>query len=147
MEILGLLCMYTTASLEDYKTRTIDVRKVVFFGIVGLVISFFKGQYSFLSMLGGVLIGIFFYILSIVSKEKIGKGDAIIIAATGAYLGFVNTIILVWISSVLALIAGLIVVRRHKLNNEPELPFIPFMLLGYVLMLTIGTIRGVLIWD
>ena len=144
MEILGLLCMFTTAAIEDYKTRTIDVRKALLFAVAGVAISLFKGQYSMLSLLGGVSIGIVFYLVSIVSKEKIGKGDAVIIGVTGLYLGFANTIILIWISSIIALIAGLIVIKNYKFQDDVELPFVPFMLLGYVLMLSIGTIRGVL---
>ncbi|MCR4567845.1 MAG: A24 family peptidase [Pseudobutyrivibrio sp.] len=144
METVGLMCLYAITSYEDIKTRTIPVEGAIVFGVIGLLINLFTRQYSIKSLVGGLLVGGIVYIFSVLSKEKIGKGDALIIAVTGLYIGFVNTIILLWLSSILALIAGVVFVKKRKYGFDYELPFVPFLLVGYEILLMIKTIRGVL---
>ena len=144
METLGLMCLYTITAYEDVRTRTIYVEPAIVFGVLGLIINIFTKQYTYMSLFGGFLVGGVVYLFSILSKGKIGKGDALIVAVTGLYIGFVNTIVLLWISSVLALIFGLIVVKKNKYAMDYELPYVPFLLVGYGILLTVSTIRGVL---
>ena len=69
-----------------------------------------------------------------------GMGDAFIIMVTGLYLGFMDTLILLWISSVLAAVFGIITIRIYD-NKEKELPFVPFLLIGFIIQYSL---KGIL---
>ena len=82
---------------------------------------------------------------SIFSNEKIGKGDCFIIMVSGLYLGFIDVLVLIWISSLLALIYGLITIKRLKKDSNYEIPFVPFLLSGFLLMYAIHSFGSLIL--
>ncbi len=143
MEVFGLFCLYGLAAYEDIRTRQIRLLEIVVFGVAGIIMNLVFKPYPVISVLGGVLIGVLMYIFSIISHEKIGKGDALIVMVTGLYLGFMNTVIVVWVSSIMAaIIGGLYLKGKHKRLNL-ELPFVPFLLSAYCLLYLINCLGGI----
>lgn len=142
MEAIGLMCFYGLATLDDMKSKEVRVIEIIIFGIIGLIIEFTTRPYTAISIVGGVMVGLMVYLFSVLTKEKIGKGDALIVMVTGLYLGFQNTLLLVWISTILAAIIGSFVVRKSKLKIDVEIPFVPFLLMGYMLLYMISFIGG-----
>lgn len=144
METLGLVCLYGITSLDDIKTKHVQLLEIIAFGLLGIIYNIVYKPHSVASLLGGVAIGLFVMVFSVLSKEKIGKGDAYIIMVTGLYLGFMDTALLLWISSVMAFLAGIVIIRKYD-NREMEIPFVPFLLLGYLFMFAVENLRGVLL--
>lgn len=147
MEAFGLVCLYGFTAIDDMKTKRVKMWVIVAFALFGILINIISKSNSLISVLGGVGVGILLLIFSVLTKEKIGKGDAYILMVTGIYLGFINTIVLLWLSSILAAIYGIIEIRKYDNDDKAkiELPFIPFLLLGYMLLLVIqgiGVIAG-----
>ena len=138
MESFGLAILYSITAFDDLRTRQVRVMELIVFAVLGLLIDLFSPTYSWLSILGGVSIGMVLMVVSYFSKEKIGMGDALIVAVSGLYLGFVNTLILLWLSSSLTSIYGVI-------KKKQELPFIPFLTVAYVIMLMIHQMGGLLL--
>ncbi len=143
MEEIGLICFYGLATWDDVRSKKVRVIEIIIFGIVGLIIDFSIRPYSFLSILGGVMVGLMVYLFSVLTKEKIGKGDALVVIVTGLYLGFQNTLLLVWLSTILAAVIGSIIIRKNNVNTDFEIPFVPFLLMGYFFLYIISFLGGI----
>lgn len=145
MEAIGLICFYGLATWDDLRSKKVRVIEIIIFGIVGLIIDFSIRPYSFLSILGGVMVGLMVYLFSVLTKEKIGKGDAFVVMVTGLYLGFQNTLLLVWLSTILAAVIGSIIIRKNNVNTDFEIPFVPFLLMGYLIIYFISCVGGMVV--
>ena len=142
MEALGLVCLYGITAFDDYRTKHIKLMELIIFAVIGICFDIVYTKYALASILGGVGVGVAMYIFSIMSKEKIGKGDALLVMVTGLYLGFMNTVVLVWLSSVLAALVGLVLIRKYDNKVDKEMPFVPFILLAYLIMFTVNSLGG-----
>ncbi len=142
METIGLACLYGLTAMDDLKTKQVRVIEIIVFGIIGILTNIIYRPHTLLSVLGGVGIGLLTILFSYISKEKIGMGDAYIITVTGLYLGFINTAVLLWISSLLAAITGLVLIRKYD-NPKMEIPFVPFLLMAYIIMYLIHIVGGI----
>ena len=142
MEALGLICLYGITAFDDYRTKHIKLMELIIFAVIGICFDIVYTKYTLASILGGVGVGVAMYIFSIISKEKIGKGDALLVMVTGLYLGFMNTVVLVWLSSVLAALVGLVLIRKCDNKADKEMPFVPFILLAYLIMFTVNSLGG-----
>ena len=142
MREIGLILLYGLTSFDDLKTKQVRVFEIVSFGILGIVLNVISPMNSIYSIIGAILVGVVLYIFSVFSKEKIGKGDAMIVMVSGLYLGFTNVMILLWISSLLALIVGLITMKKLKVDSSYEIPFVPFLMSGFLIMYGISLFRS-----
>ena len=91
------------------------------------------------------MVGLMVYLFSVLTKEKIGKGDAFVVMVTGLYLGFQNTLLLVWLSTILAAVIGSIIIRKNNVNTDFEIPFVPFLLMGYLIIYFISCVGGMVV--
>lgn len=144
METIGLAFLYGLTAMDDLKTKQVRVIEIIVFGIIGILTNIIYKPHTLLSVLGGVGIGLLTIAFSYISKEKIGMGDAYIITVTGLYLGFIDTAVLLWLSSLLAAITGLVLIRKYD-NSKMEIPFVPFLLIAYIIMYLIHTVGGIVL--
>ena len=135
MEAAGLLGLLGVCGLEDIKLKRIRLVVVNTFAILGIVFHIIYERITWLDMLGGALIGVALLIIGYFSKEKIGYGDGLLFMATGIYLGFWNNLVLLWLSTTLAGIYGLVLMLIKKKKKNSEIPLVPFMLAVYVVSL------------
>ena len=142
MGAFGLVCMYGLTAFDDLKTKQIRAAELIIFGIIGVILELVYRYHSVISIVGGIAIGLAMLAFSIISKEKLGKGDAYVILISGLYLGFVDLLSLLWISFVYATIAGIIIIRKYDNSTSHEIPFIPFLLAGYLTLYGAHTLGG-----
>ena len=133
MEAIGLLGLLSICTYEDIRWRRIEIVSVLAFAVLGFIIHMFRMQIGLVDMFGGMLIGVLLLGISIRSGEIIGKGDALIVLVSGIYIGFWNNLILVWGASALAGIFGVVYIVRGQ--QKKELPFVPFLLSVYIIIL------------
>lgn len=143
METIGLVFLYGMTSFDDIRTRQVQLLEIIVFAVIGIIFNLYERTNSLASIIGGVLIGVAVLLFSILTNEKIGKGDAYIIMVTGLYLGFMNTLVLLWISSIFAAVIGMIILRKYDNSMQKELPFVPFLLLGYISICVLRLMGGV----
>ena len=95
---------------------------------------------------GGIAFGLAILLLSMLYREIIGAGDGLMLCVCGAYLGFVQVVMLFARAIFLAALWGLIQIGkeyiREKRPEKAEMPFIPFLLVAYgsLLVETVGVI-------
>lgn len=138
MEVLGLVGMLSICTVEDLWKRQIHLVVISAFGILGVLLHFYDGKQTALNMCGGMLVGIVLYLISILSHGKVGKGDAFLVTSMGVYLGFWNNLTILWMASVMAAIFGVVACVFFQKKKEESLPFVPFLLVAYLLFLCLG---------
>ena len=138
MDVLGLVGMLSICTVEDLWKRQIHLVVISAFGIVGVLLHFYDGKQTALNMCGGMLVGIVLYLISILSHGKVGKGDAFLVTSMGVYLGFWNNLTILWMAAVMAAIFGVVACVFFRKEKEESLPFVPFLLVAYLLFLCLG---------
>ena len=91
------------------------------------------------NMLGAILLGSIFQLLVLLTKEKaLGQGDVRIAIITGLLIGINSLIPCAYITVFSALIYGVILSRKKKKFKGLKIPFLPFMVLGIILLILIS---------
>ena len=83
----------------------------------------------------GVLPGIAFLLVSFISRGQIGQADAFVLICVGLCNGIEAVIAVISVSLVAIALVSMVMLILGRLNRKSTLPYIPFVLLGYVLYL------------
>jgi prepilin signal peptidase PulO-like enzyme (type II secretory pathway) len=94
------------------------------------------GYTPYSNMLGTLALGSIFQLVVLISKEKaLGQGDVRIAIITGILIGITNLVYWLYITIFSALIYGLILAYRKKKFKGLKIPFVPFMVLGIIVLI------------
>ena len=106
--------------------------------MAGLILQLFLGAHPFYDLLLGCLVGIVLLLIARLSREAIGYGDALMIIATGVFLGIVDNVLLILCSITAAALCSLVLLIFKINKKQDAIPFVPFMLCGYIVLLAAG---------
>jgi len=134
----GILLLYS--SITDIIRREISVGAIFVFGILGILCALFGKDISAAETVLGVLIGLLLVLVSIMTKGELGMGDGILICITGLYIGFSRNILLVMGALIMSAVFSMVLLAVRK-NMKQEYPFVPFLLMSYVIQLLLGLRR------
>ena len=131
---LTLISALSITAVSDFKYYYISDR-VIFISlavILGTYIYFLKFDEYKMYLAGMVVMFVIMLLVKVIGdkvakKECLGGGDVKLMLLVGLSLGVVNGLIALFLASVLALIATLILREKY---NEGLIPFGPFILLG-----------------
>ncbi len=141
--MLKFLTMFSVGGLilvegiRDLYKRKISMVSILLFGIFGIMIQLPHIKENWPGIVGGIFIGVIIYGLSKLTKGKIGEGDGWILMVTGIFLGFRNNIMLLLLSLWVAAAVSIFLLLLKKAKRKTELPFVCFMIPGYILLLII----------
>ena len=133
--VLGVFLLIE--GIRDLQKHKVSMITVMIAGILGVIFQFGIIQENGLEILGGILIGIVLLLLAKITREKIGYGDGWIFVVTGIYLGFHSNMYLLLLSLFLASLVSICLLVFKKVNKKTELPFVSFVLPGYLLLFVI----------
>ena len=127
---ISVLTTLIMLSVEDLATKMVS-NTFLYFGLFGslaitLLYLFFYGDYY--NMLAMAIFASLFWLirssfLVIREKEVVGDGDIFVVAIMAGLLGFVSTIIAIFLAALIALPVIL-------LSKDKEIPFVPFLTMG-----------------
>jgi leader peptidase (prepilin peptidase)/N-methyltransferase len=141
MVVNGIVAaVLTVESISDIKTKSISLARLVCYMIVALALNIIMRYQSFISLFGGIIVGVIFLGFGILTKEGIGYGDGAIFICLGAVPGLYDNLRLLMYSLMLAAIVGGIYALVRKKNLKVRIPFIPCVLITYVVMTLVGVI-------
>ena len=136
--LLGILGL---CAAEDVKKRSITSLYLAIFGAVGIVIHLFGRELSWPGIGLGVAVGVVLLLLSRLTRGSIGMGDGLVFCVTGIFLGGVCNLELLMISLLYAAFFSLGMLtfgKKYKNRWKREIPFLPFVFLGYATLLVRG---------
>lgn len=129
--------MLTVCAIEDWYTKKITVLWPVTGMMIAVVIRLSDGSFFAWEYWIGVLIGMLIFLLAIVSREQIGKGDGLVLVVCGFCLGWKQTLSLVLGAMIMFLIVGVMsIVYRNKSRNT-VMAYLPFLWAIFMISLII----------
>ena len=141
MHYLTIRHFYTLLLLAANAIKDCRQQKILFFWTTasifsGILFTAASSDFS-LSYLGGFSIGGAIFAFSLLAKDAIGGGDALILTAMSAFLPWEDVLAALTIGLLLSsLYALFLIVVRHQ-GKKAAMPFIPFLLGGYILTLAL----------
>lgn len=141
-----VLFFLTALTRKDIRERLLSLPILVSFGIVGIffLMGVEGGLYAlqgnaengYLQNLAGrICPGVISLLCARMSRGGFGMGDGWVILILGIYLGFGSTVYLLMLAFLCAFVFSLFYLIRTRCDKKQELPFVPFLLMGYLLML------------
>lgn len=149
--ILGLIFVTCAVGIIfiDIDFKIIPDSFIVIIGLLGIGImvnNYINAGFDgvVLNILGFVFgLGIFLIIRlagsMIYKKEAMGLGDVKLMAVAGLYLGLLNTFLTILISSVVASIIEVTLIKLKIRKKDDEIPFGPYLVIGMIISLFVGT--------
>lgn len=126
------------AGIEDVRKKEIRIIYIVAMGIIACLGCLFRPNHTWYGALGGLLIGLCMFGISLISEEQIGRGDGLVIAVLGLFFGVRNTLGMVCFASLFMLPIALLAILMKKGKRKIRLPFLPALFLGYVMTFLLG---------
>lgn len=117
-------------AIIDIRNKKIPVWFVVTFSSVLFAIRLLDGI-VWGEWICGLIVGFVVLILAIGTKEKIGIGDGFVLCALGIGYRLEEMISMVGISLFLIAICAIVLLLLKKANKKTELPFLPYLFIGY----------------
>ena len=135
-----LIILYLSiASFNDIKTYGISPKLCSVFFAAFILLKLITNNNLLKTLLDlalGIIPGLATTLLAHLTDENIGYGDGLLIISLGIAMGFKNTFFVCCIAFVLSGMVALILIFRKK-SGKQTLPFIPFIFISYIILLTI----------
>lgn len=132
MKTIVITIFLILSTLIDLRKKEVNISLCISVALVGLIYEIFISKTDILSIILGILPGIFLMLTSIVTNEEVGKGDAAILSTIGIFLGLKKTILVLIYALFSTIIIGGILLLIRKKNKKYKIPFVPFILFSYI---------------
>ena len=124
----AIFCL-TLCAVRDILQKQIYISEIIAFALINLILAWYE-KIGWGAMVFGVLPGIVLFLVSVCSREKMGKGDAFLVMGAGIYLGIVKIFLVVFAALLLSSVYGLFLLWKKK-GWAYEIAFVPFLLVPY----------------
>ncbi len=134
MVVVAAVLLWNSIYDLNYKKISIPVTFLgMIMGVFFIIITLIKnnGYYIIIEALGGVSVGIFLILCSFFTRGQIGIGDGIICCFTGLFYGFFENLSMLFIGLLLSALVSFLLLLSKKAGRKTEIPFVPFLFLGY----------------
>lgn len=131
--LMPVMCLI---AIQDWRFHIIANRLLLYLLVIGLAMCAFAPE-QFLLRAGAMLIyGGIFVLVSLITKNSLGMGDAKLCGVLALYYGMISILTALFVGSVAAAICGLFVLIRTR-DRKKEIPFAPALLIGCLSALTV----------
>lgn len=133
IEVIVILIIF---SLQDIRGKRLSGKGLCIAFVLTAAVTGVRGN-LFPNGLMGMMLGIVLLLVSKLTREQIGYGDALVLMITGMLLGLRRNLELFFLALLLASVyAGyLLIAKRRKTNHT--IAFVPFLAAAEVLLLTV----------
>lgn len=115
----------------DIRKKEVSLTAIGLFGAVGMVLLLYEngisGQICLPFLTGGVFLGI-----SRLTGGAVGAGDGLLLAALGTVLTWQELLRMLLLGMLGCGVCALVLLPVLRKGRKAEIPFVPFLLLGYV---------------
>lgn len=125
------LCGLAIIGWFDLKDRMIPMLLLIANIICATGFQVLVGRKNICLILGGACIGILFLLISALTKEAVGYGDGLGILGIGIYHGLWDTLEILMVTFGVLFFVSIFVLVYKKMSKKTEIPFYPFLVMGY----------------
>ncbi|NLI11370.1 prepilin peptidase [Pelotomaculum propionicicum] len=130
-KVLFLVPVLIIVTFIDLRHYIIPDKLTVFALAGGVILNIYTRDLTlFSSLLGLISAGAFLLLIAIVSKGGMGGGDIKFAAVIGLFLGWPQGLFAVFLSCMLAGMAGLVLLLTRVKGRKDAIPFGPFLCIG-----------------
>ncbi len=129
-------------SIQDIKTKRIGIIPILAMMLILIVFARMRDT-GIKELVLGILPGAAAALISVITRGKIGMGDALLIIALGIGCGFDMTLEIWMASLLLGAVVGIAMLALKKANRKTELPFVPFLLVGFTVLEAVSLVNMV----
>ena len=140
MEIIVGVCLLMQA-VWDFRTKELPLWITIVLGSCGLIYSLYIKREGW-DMIFALLPGLFCLVIGYITRQSVGYGDGILIGVLGLFYTWKEIFEICSIAIMVAGFVGLILLVIFKKNGKYEIPFIPFLFLGWCLFYGMRFIGG-----
>lgn len=129
-------------SVWDIRTKKIPLWISLCFGSCSLLYSICCNR-ECLEFILALIPGGICFLLGYWTREAIGYGDAILLCALGMLYSLEELLSICVIAVMLAGVAGLVLLVVFRKNGKYEIPFVPFLWIGWLILFVTGVTGGI----
>lgn len=130
-----LLIILLVCGIQDIRNKKISLWIISLGALLTVAGIILCGSLSVAETIGGMGVGAVVLLISMVTKGKIGLGDGLILCVTGLVLGFWGNIELFGLALLLAAVVSIFLLVFQLANRKKSIPFVPFLFLGYLVIM------------
>ncbi len=140
MKWILIFVILVILAIEDVRERQIRIIWIVGMAVVAMLDMLLNvSAYKIVDVFAGLLPGSVLVILSLIFPKHIGCGDGLVLLALGGLLGLADTLVVFFVSTLVAAGMALVICVLNRNSREILLPNIVFYLLGYMVFMVIKT--------
>ncbi len=143
---LGIFLLLILFSVEDIRHKAIinwHFFLAIPWGIADIIINtIITNRVSFWERGFGLLIGTLFLFISHLTRGQIGIGDSYIIMILCTTLGIFGGMEVITYSFLLSALISIILISFFRYHKRRKIPFVPFLLAGFLCSIFFGGIGG-----
>jgi leader peptidase (prepilin peptidase)/N-methyltransferase len=132
--MIAALAGLTVLSAEDLIRKEISLIPVGTMAAIGALCSVLAGEWTEIYVLLQFVPGILVLIFAKMSREYIGYGDGWVLLSLGCFLSVDRLVALCMVSLTCAGIVALFMLLVMRRERRTQIPFVPFLLIGYVVI-------------
>lgn len=131
--VQGIMVMYLgTLSVIDLRKKKIHVCCLIF-GIFIMAASMIESSNPlWYERLAGAGIGLGMLLVSVITKEAIGKADCILMLYLGVMLGYAECLKLLFFSFLICSIVCMVCLGFRVVTRKQRMAFVPFLFVGFL---------------
>ncbi len=129
---ISLLIALTFIDIDTFRLPDVLVILVAAVGVINALVT--KEPVIWQSLLGAVIAGGVFFLISYFYAKGMGFGDVKFVAALGLYLGAPEILAAIFFASLLGAISGGLSLLVNKKSLKDPIPFGPFLAAGALIM-------------
>jgi leader peptidase (prepilin peptidase)/N-methyltransferase len=123
---IAVTMMLTANSISDLIKKEICLKTTLILTAFGIIFQLEYIKAGLITILLSIVPGIFMIALSIITKERIGMGDGIVVLCVGIWNGFYSAVSILMTGMFMAAICGIVLFFFKR--KVKEFPFVPFLL-------------------
>lgn len=131
LQNIVLLVILGMFAYQDYRKRKVSLFFLLASAICGIMFELCLRLHTIGDVVSGMGIGAALLIVAVISRERVGIGDGLIMVVTGMFLGFAGNLKLFLTSLLLIGTAALILLILKRKEKNDQIPFGPFLFGGY----------------
>ena len=119
-------------SVIDIRLKKVSVRSLLILLGIAVICQVICYRDNLFILVSGGVGGVFFLLLSWITKESFGYGDSILILILGILSGGWNLLEILFAAFLLASGYGAIMILRKRYTRKSSFPFFPFLTIAYL---------------
>lgn len=139
---LAVGCYLAVIGIIDIKKQEIDIRYLMagfLTVLITVVMKFIYGEMNIAvcadELGGGLLLGLISVAISFMTKEQLGRADAIVLCQTGLAFGLKGNLLVIGAALLMSLPVALFMTLVKKAGRKSRIPFLPLIFVGFVILM------------